>query len=64
MDSEAWRATIYGVAKNWTQLSDWTKLNWTPLKTPSSKTATVLEVLEVESGFQHMNSWATQVFRL
>ena len=22
MDSEAWRATIYGVAKSWTQLSD------------------------------------------
>ena len=22
MDSEAWRAAIYGVAKSWTQLSD------------------------------------------
>ena len=29
MDMEAWRATIHGVAKSWTQLSDWTKLNWT-----------------------------------
>ena len=26
MDREAWRATIYGVAKSWTRLSDWTEL--------------------------------------
>ena len=26
---EAWRAAILGVAKSWTQLSDWTELNWT-----------------------------------
>ena len=29
MDREAWRAAIHGVAKNQTQLSDWTELNWT-----------------------------------
>ena len=28
MDKEAWRAAIHGVAKSWTQLSDWTELNW------------------------------------
>ena len=27
MDREAWRATIHGVAKSWTQLSDWTELS-------------------------------------
>ena len=27
MDREAWRAAIHGVAKSWTQLSDWT--DWT-----------------------------------
>ena len=26
MDREAWHAAIHGVAKNWTQLSDWTEL--------------------------------------
>ena len=34
MDREAWRAAIYGVAKSWTQLSDWTEWipsNWTML---------------------------------
>ena len=24
MDREAWHAVVYGVAKSWTQLSDWT----------------------------------------
>ena len=28
MDREAWRAAIHGVAKSWTQLSDWTELNY------------------------------------
>ena len=26
MDREAWHAAIHGVAKSWTQLSDWTEL--------------------------------------
>ena len=25
MDREAWRAAVHGVAKSWTQLSDWTE---------------------------------------
>ena len=28
MDREAWHAAIHGVTKSWTQLSDWTELNW------------------------------------
>ena len=31
MDREAWRATIHGVAKSRTRLSDWTELNWTEI---------------------------------
>ena len=27
MDSEVWHAAVYGVAKSWTQLSDWTELS-------------------------------------
>ena len=32
MNREAWRAAIHGVAKNQTQLSDWTELNWASVK--------------------------------
>ena len=28
MDREAWLAEVFGVAKSWTWLSDWTELNW------------------------------------
>ena len=28
MDREAWRASVHGVAKNWTWLSDWTELKF------------------------------------
>ena len=31
MDREAWRAAVHGVAKSWTQLSEWTELNWRKL---------------------------------
>ena len=27
MDRETWHAAVYGAAKSWTQLSDWTELN-------------------------------------
>ena len=37
MDREAWRATVHGVAKSQTPLSDWTELNWTIKKTDNSK---------------------------
>ena len=35
MNREAWCAAIHGVARSWTQLSDWTELNhrWKILKT-------------------------------
>ena len=29
MDREVWHATVHGVAKSQTRLSDWTELNWT-----------------------------------
>ena len=28
VDREAWSAAVHGVAESWTQLSDWTELNW------------------------------------
>ena len=31
LDREAWSAAVHGVSKSWTQLSNWTELNWTDL---------------------------------
>ena len=31
MDRDVWRAAVHGVTKSWTQLRDWTELNWTEL---------------------------------
>ena len=31
MDREAWHAAVHRVAKSWTQLSNWTELNWTDI---------------------------------
>ena len=31
IDRQAWCAAVHGVTKNWTQLRDWTALNWTAL---------------------------------
>ena len=28
MNREAWSAAVHGVTKSWTQLSNWTELNW------------------------------------
>ena len=28
MDREAWRAAVHGIAKSWTQLSNWTEYNF------------------------------------
>ena len=33
MDGDTWRAEVHGVAKSWTQLSNWTELNWTETET-------------------------------
>ena len=35
MDSKAWHASVHGVAKSQTRLSDWTEMNWTETAIPS-----------------------------
>ena len=33
MDRETWHAAVHGVTKSWTQLRNWTELNWTDSRT-------------------------------
>ena len=40
MDREAWHAAVHGVAKRWTQLSDWTELKQGVQKAHAQKTQT------------------------
>ena len=45
MDREAWCAAIHGFTKSWTQLSDWTELNWTYLLQDSHQASPFLKPL-------------------
>ena len=45
MDWEAWCAAAHVVAKRWTQLRDWTELNWIPLCVYLRPSVTVPKVL-------------------
>ena len=44
MDREAWRAAIHGVAKSWTQLSNWTELNSVEQKDGKRSICSLLEL--------------------
>ena len=41
MDREAWHAAVHGVTKSWTQLSDWTELNWRQINFNFIKTTNI-----------------------
>ena len=51
MDREAWRAAVHGAVKSWTQLSDWTQLNWT--RAVSQFTCSVMSNSLQPHGLQH-----------
>ena len=43
-DRETWRAAVHGVTNSWTQLSDWTELNWIWQQCQCQDTGKVLSV--------------------
>ena len=59
-DRKAWRATVHGVTKSQTRLSDWTELNWTRVwgSTPWRQ----LVLLEPEE-WEKFTSWFTASFQ-
>ena len=44
MDSEAWHAAVFGVAKSQTRLSDWTELNWKEINSEYSLEGLLLKL--------------------
>ena len=53
MDREAWRAAVHEVPKSWTQLSDWSELNWPLLSYRKGNIITA-----------YLNSFGKTVFKL
>ena len=47
MDRESWRAAVYGVAKSWTWLSDWTEL-----KLQADDSLEQLDLIQIQCVFQ------------
>ena len=58
MDREAWHAAVHGVAKSWTQLSDWTDIALAKWQAFTS-TLTRL-VLWLSSPFHRQRNWETE----
>ena len=46
MDREAWRAAVHGITNSWTQLNDWTELNYVSVYKTYGQ-----EILEVRAFF-------------
>ena len=51
-DREAWHAAVHGVAESWTQLSEWTELNWTENFLISSQTGYSLKAYNLGLHFK------------
>ena len=58
MDREAWCASVHGVAKSWTRLSDWTELNWTSMKGKINNNTIIVGDL-----IPHSHLWIDQLNR-
>ena len=54
MDRVTWHAAVHGVAKSWTQLSDWTELNWIGL----IPTTRQVKLLKLQYGKFPTYEWA------
>ena len=53
MDREAWHAAVHGVAESWTQLSNWTELNYAAARLILQKTREMDRDLLVRRKFGH-----------
>ena len=59
MDREVWCAAVHGVAKSWTQLSDWTELNWIPKKEKKNLWLNLMLYIKIHSKLI-MDLWVKQ----
>ena len=63
MDRDAWHAAVHGVSKSWTQLGDWTELNWSEHNVLGLRCLPILVSLQLWLSYFYWAHFPAQIYR-